>query len=185
MKENKKKIIIASVILFIILALIVTIIIVNHKEDIPVISKDKIEDTITQYLIEEDKKQEDNYKEYSDFKTFINLKIVGIELDGNKTYVYAWALVEDYHVKEDVAELGSGSSMAYKFTMKNDKITKCENPEDGDGYAESMKLLFPEEIYEKLVAIDGSEDLIEGLDEQVKQYYGDKYNKETMINIEQ
>lgn len=126
-----------------------------------------------QYLI---KKEEENHHigrekfviNGDNFKTFIDIAELGIEQNGDETYVYVWALIESYSVQEELTN--SGSSMPYKFTIKDNNIINCEIPEDGEGYAKSIEKIFPKEIRQK---IKDSENLVnqEKLEAEAEKYY--------------
>lgn len=108
---------------------------------------------VKQYLIELEKEDFEQREEnittnQENFKTFIDIQELGIETKENETYVYVWALIQNYYLQEEIAT--TGSSMPYKFTIKDNKIISYEIPEDGDRYEESMERIFPKEIRNKM-----------------------------------
>lgn len=167
-----------SIIIFVILILgcIVSPFIIklsNNNTKVANSNKQKPYEIVRQYLI---KKEEENHhigrEEFAtngdDFKTFIDMAELGIEENGDETYVYVWALIESYSVQEELTS--TGSSMPYKFTIKDNNIIKCEIPEDGEGYAKSIEKIFPKEIRKKM---KDSESLVnqEKLEAEAKKYY--------------
>lgn len=108
---------------------------------------------VRQYLIKlEQEKHKIERTEFAvngdDFNVFIDMAKVGIERSGDETYVYAWVLMESCYAQEELVT--SGTSMAYKFTIKNEEIVNYEVPEDGDQYAKSMEEIFPDNIRKKM-----------------------------------
>ena len=80
-------------------------------------------------------------------------------------------MIENYYANENKEQiLDSGSYIPYRFTIKEEQIINCEFPEDGEGYRESIKRLFPEELHEKLEeyaqGVEASE-----IERKVEEYY--------------
>lgn len=172
------------VLVVLILACVVSPFIIKTTTKVVNSNEQKLYETVKQYLI---KKEEENHhigrEEFAtngdDFKIFIDMAELGIEENGDETYVYVWALIESYSVQEELTS--SGSSMPYKFTIKDNNIINCEIPEDGEEYAKSVEKIFPKEIIEK---IKDSENLVnqEKLEAEAKQYYQYLGNDEEFIN---
>lgn len=167
-----------------ILACIVSPFIIKTNTKVINSNEQKLYGIVKQYLI---KKEEENHhlerEEFAingdNFKTFIDMAELGIEENGDETYVYVWALIESYSVQEELTS--SGSSMPYKFTIKDNNIIKCEIPEDGAGYAKSIEKIFPKEIRKKMK--DG-ENIVnqEKLENEAKQYYQYLGDSEEFVN---
>ena len=140
---------------------------VNNREDL----YEKIEE----YLVSlaephnslETKESTPNY-DISDFKVFTDIQKLGIKQKGNQFYVYAWAKVYSYYVEDHQLEVNSGYSAPCKFVIKNDEVTDCIMPEDGERYAESIKEIFPKDIREKMENLDSDNQTIK---EEVDAYY--------------
>lgn len=180
----------ASIIIFVIAILICALspfIIKLNSETSNKISKvdeETLYETVKQYLI---KKEEENHylerKEFAtngdDFKTFIDMAKLGTQKNGEETYVYVWALIESYSVQEELTS--SGSSMPYRFTIKDGSVIDCQIPEDGEGYEKSIEKIFPKEIREK---IKDSENLVnqEKLEAEAEKYYEYLGNNGEFIN---
>ena len=156
----------------------------TNSNKITAMAEEKLYKTVEQYLIK--KEQENHYiarKEFADngddFKTFIDMAKLGIEKNKDENYVYVWALIESYSVQEELTS--SGSSMPYKFTIKDGAVIDCQIPEDGEGYGKSIEKIFPEEIREK---IKDSENLVnqEKLEAEAKKYYEYLGNSGDFIN---
>ena len=73
---------------------------------------------------------------------------------GDTYYVYIWALVESYYVQDKELVSNSGSSMAYRFIIKDNKVVDYEYPKDGSDYSSSLKRLFPISIRLKISYTD-------------------------------
>lgn len=107
-------------------------------------------------------KNKDDYKVFTDYHGF------GIEERNNKKYVYMWILMESYYVEDNTLKTSEGSSMAYKFTFKNNKVIKYELPEDGSSYTNSIRKMFPSSIKNKVLNYDMDNSK---LNKKVKKYY--------------
>lgn len=140
-----KKIIKIAIILLVILVFIIALVVINKKSnkeyyitDHEMLYKDAI-----QYLIDNDP-EENKGKE--DYQIFISYDGFGITEKKDKKYIYMWILNESYYVENKTLQSGSGSSMFYKFTYEDGKITGYENPKDGSYYTKSIKKLCPDII---------------------------------------
>ena len=99
----------------------------------------KLYDVAMEYLKEEE------YKEYSSskqtaYKRFYSYDGFGITENSKYKYAYMWILGESYYLDNDnkIAS-DSGYSMFFKFTFKDGKVKKYENPKDGGEYTKSVK----------------------------------------------
>ena len=167
-----------SIILFVVMIILCTIIpfvVKPISDDKQVISarEDELYKKVEQYLIKLE--QQNHYNERlevnangDNFKTFIDMAKLGIIQNGEESYVYVWALIKSYYVQEEI--VSSGSSMPYKFTIRNNEIVDYQIPEDGDRYAKSIEEIFPKDIIKK---IEKSEELVneEKLEKQAEEYY--------------
>lgn len=98
---------------------------------------------INDYLISLEKPHEG---ENNQFKTFSSIKYFGLDNDKDNIIVYLWAVVESYYKEGEYVISSSGSSMPYKFILKDNKVLKYIIPEDGDKYIQSVEENFPQSI---------------------------------------
>ena len=103
-----------------------------------------------------------------DFKVFTDIAKLGVECENAETYVYVWALIESYYVQDGRLVSNSGSSMPYKFIIKNDEIIDYKFPRDGSEYPKSLKEIFPNNIRKKL---DHSLVDNDNIKKQVEEHY--------------
>ena len=145
---------------------------------------------VEQYLINQEKPHYYSSEKYDEvnyditnFKVFTDITQLGIKQKNDEFYVYVWALIESYYVQDGKVVGNSGSSMPYKFTIKNSEIVDYEIPEDGSYYAKSIKRIFPIDIRVKL-----NDDLVDSakLDNEVKEYYSflDSFNPNNVTTID-
>ena len=131
-------------------------------------------DIAKEYLINQEKETSHD-KDMPNFNSFIAYKGFGIQenIDKTEKYAYMWILQEDYYVIDNKLCSSTGSSMAYKFTFKDDKVVKYDIPEDGSRYTSSMKKMFPEDIYNKIISYDSSSsgELGKNIQQQLEEYY--------------
>lgn len=140
-----------------------------------VTNREDLYEKIEEYLVSleephdslETKESTPNY-DISDFKVFTDIQKLGIKQKGNQFYVYVWAKVYSYYVEDHQLEVNSGYSAPCKFVIKNDEVTDCIMPEDGERYAESIKEIFPKDIREKMENLDSDNQTIK---EEVDAYY--------------
>lgn len=167
---NKK---IGLMIFIVAIILIVSIslgIIIFNKQDNTnwITDSDYLYDIAKEYIITENTALDTGDKNEKDFKVFADYKGFGIEEKNDKKYVYMWILEESYYVRNDKLRSGSGSSMPYKFTFKNDKVVSYQVPMDGSYYASSIKDMFPDTIESKVLGYNMDDSKLKS---QVKEYY--------------
>ena len=163
------------IIIFVIVFLILLGTISYMATEKTVTNREDLYEKIEEYLVSleephyslETKESTPNY-DISDFKVFTDIQKLGIKQKGNQFYVYAWAKVYSYYVEDHQLEVNSGYSAPCKFVIKNDEVTDCIMPEDGERYAESIKEIFPEDIREKMENLDSDNQTIK---EEVDAYY--------------
>ena len=163
------------IIIFVIVFLILLGTISYMATEKTVTNREDLYEKIEEYLVSleephyflETKESTPNY-DISDFKVFTDIQKLGIKQKGNQFYVYAWAKVYSYYVEDHQLEVNSGYSAPCKFVIKNDEVTDCIMPEDGERYAESIKEIFPKDIREKMENLDSDNQTIK---EEVDAYY--------------
>lgn len=125
------------------------------------LNEDKLYDKVEQYLmVAEEKRLAEVEKEASinenveiglNFKTFIDMKKLGIRQNKEEIYVYVWVVVEKYYTTQDGERLVENESCKpYKFTIKQEQIINCEFPEEEEEFSKSIEELFPEEMHTQL-----------------------------------
>ena len=163
------------IILFVIVLLILLGVILYMTTEKTVTDREDLYGKAEEYLVSleephyslETKESMPNY-DISDFKVFTDIEQLGIKQKGNQFYVYVWAKVYSYYVQDNQLEVNSGYSAPRKLIIKNDEVTDCIMPEDGERYAESVKEIFPEDIREKMENLDSDNQTIK---EEVDAYY--------------
>lgn len=173
MKKSIK--IILAIFTIIVILLIIFIVLKYNSKEVIVNDKDYLYEKVEQYLISQEqphyfletKDSKPNYN-VSDFKVFTDIAKLGVGQCKDETYVYVWALVESYYIQDGKLIHNSGSSIPYKFILKNDEIIDYQIPKDGSEYAKSIKKIFPNDIRNKL---DNSLVNSNYIREQVKEYY--------------
>ena len=96
------------------------------------------------------------------------MKELGIKKEKDETHVYVWAIIQSYYVQEELTS--TGSSMPYKFIIRNNEIVDYEIPKDGAQYQKTLETIFPEDIREKIQNIQTSSDS-QMLEKQAQKYY--------------
>ena len=170
----KKGIYIILVIVSICIIACGVIVLANKSKEVYITDNDFLYDVAKEYLINKEKETSHD-KDMPNFNSFIAYKGFGIQESSDKTekYAYMWVLQENYYVLNNQLCSSTGSSIAYKFTFKNDKVVKYDIPEDGGNYTSSMKNIFPRDKYNKIISFDGSSsgELGKSIKEQLKEYY--------------
>ena len=87
-------------------------------------------------------------------KTFCAYSLFGSEVKNNKTYMYFWALWEEY--RSENRKLVAGTGMDGPITLiatrsqRGYTITEHQLPENGTAYAPSIKKIFPLKYYNEI-----------------------------------
>ena len=108
------------------------------------------------------------------------MKELGIKKEKDETHVYVWAIIQSYYVQEELTS--TGSSMPYKFIIRNNEIVDYEIPKDGAQYQKTLETIFPEDIREKIQNIQTSSDS-QMLEKQAQKYYQYLDNESSDINV--
>lgn len=109
-------------------------------------------------LDEKIQKYLENYIESPSFggKMFCAYKMFGTETKNNKDYVYLWTLCMEYFVKDRALMKGTGVSMPIALISvrlhQGNKIVGHQKPVDGEGYAESIRKIFPKKYHKAIFA---------------------------------
>lgn len=175
MKSRIKMALIIIGICIVIVGIIYGVIVLNNKnKEVYITDNDYLYSVAKEYLIKQEKETSHD-KDMPNFNSFIAYKGFGIKENSDKTekYAYMWVLQENYYVINNQLCSSTGSSMAYKFTFKDDKVVKYDIPEDGSRYTSSMKNIFPNDIYNNIISYDSSStgELGKSIEEQLKEYY--------------
>ncbi len=167
MKTKKSILIFISIIAIIFLGIFLAVKLLNKRDEYYITDYEQLYDVAVQYLIDNDDNQNKSKERY---KIFIDYKGFGITQDKEYRYAYMWIYDESYYVSNDKIISDSGSSMPYKFTFKDNKVVKCEIPKDGSQYVSSIKYMFPNDIENKVINYQFSDDKLKN---DVKKYYSD------------
>ena len=194
MNKTKKIFMITLLVILIIIAMFITMFCIDinrMKNNKPVVfstwgysyvppidlKEEEIELAIMNYIIE---KGDSEQKHHEDEKTFASMRIYLIEeKERDKHYnIYAWVLDGKYYLENDEIKQDSGSSIPYKFVVKNvdDNFTVTDSriPRDGSYYSVDMKNIFPSSVRNDMDKIhtDGTmEELNADIQKQVEKYF--------------
>ena len=87
-------------------------------------------------------------------------------------------LEEKYYLENNEIKQGSGSSIPYKFVVKNNDgkftVTDSRIPRDGSYYSVDMKNIFPKNVRDDIekVYVDGTIERLElDIEQQTKLYF--------------
>jgi hypothetical protein len=115
-------------------------------------------------------------------KMFCAYSLFGSEVKNNKTYMYFWALWEEY--RSENRKLVAGTGMDGPITLiatrsqRGYTITEHQLPENGTGYAPSIKKMFPLEYYNEIFSKTQlfntviAKELMNNVEQQARKYYG-------------
>ena len=168
-KSKKYRTSIIILILVVIICAIIPFILKPTK--LSSLEEKKIYQDIEQYLInlEEKNHQVNNKNKNDDFKVFVDIAEMEIKKENEETFAYVWALIKTYYVEN--GELQSdGSSMPYKFIIKDNEIKEYQIPEDGERYISSINEIFPKDVREK-IDISSNEVNVEKIENKAQEYY--------------
>ena len=159
--------------LIIVLIMITSLLMVSgcNKKENYITDNEQLYDEVVKYMIDNDnnpEKSKDRYKLFIDYTGF------GITEDDNNKYVYIWISDEAYYVEDNKIISGSGSSIPYKFTLKDNKVIKYETPKDGSEYISSIKKMYPDDIEDEVINYKYKDNK---LIKEVREYYSDLEDK--------
>lgn len=141
------------------------------------LKEEEIELAIMDYIIE---KGDSEPKHHENEKTFASMRVYLIEeKERDKHYnIYAWVLDGKYYLENDEIEQDSGSSIPYKFVVKNIdgkfSVTDSRIPRDGSYYSIDMKNIFPSSVRNDMddVHTDGTIERLQlDIEQQTKLYF--------------
>lgn len=194
MNKTKKIFMITLLVILIIIAMFITMFSIDinrMKNNKPVVfstwgysyvppidlKEEEIELAIMNYIIE---KGDSEPKHHEDEKTFASMRVYLIEeKERDKHYnIYAWVLDGKYYLENDKIKQDSGSSIPYKFVVKNVDgnftVTDSRIPRDGSYYSVDMKNIFPSSVRNDMEDVhnDGTiERLKLDIEQQTKLYF--------------
>ncbi len=94
-------------------------------------------------------------------KNIDTFKVLGTDKKNDTAIYYVWAYIIDYTYKSNKLTENRGSSLPVKLYLLNDKnnytVVKAEKPLDGDQYDNSMKKLFPKDVYKQASSFGNEE----------------------------
>lgn len=141
------------------------------------LKEEEIELAIMDYLIE---KGDSEPTHHENEKTFASMRVYLIEeKERDKHYnIYAWVLEEKHYLENDEIKQDSGSSIPYKFVVKNIDgkftVTDSRIPRDGSYYSVDMKNIFPNSVSDDMndVHTDGTIERLQlDIEQQTKLYF--------------
>lgn len=155
----KKGIVICLIIAIIIVAVI--IVVNNNKDDVVYVTDNEyLYDVAIDYLKEEYTEEDKENKDKDDFQIFFDYEGFGITVDENIKYAYMWIVEESYYIEDGEVKSGSGSSMPYKIKFVDDVVVDFETAKDGAEYDTSIKEMFPEDVADKILTYNLSDEEI-------------------------
>jgi hypothetical protein len=88
-------------------------------------------------------------------------KVLGTDEKNDTIVYYVWAYIIDYTNESNKLEENRGSSLPVKLYLLNKNniytVVKAEKPLDGDQYDNSMKKLFPKDVYKQASSFGNEE----------------------------
>ena len=141
------------------------------------LKEEEIELAIMDYIIANGDSEP---KHHDNEKTFASMRVYLIEEKKKDEHynIYAWVLEEKYYLENDEIKQDSGSSVPYKFIVKNIDgefcVTDSRIPRDGSYYPVDMKNIFPKSVRKDMddVYTDGTIERLElEIEQQTKLYF--------------
>ena len=190
--KNTFIIILSAILIFIVMLIVMFGIDVNRmRNNKPVIfstwgysyapaidlKEEEIKLAIMDYIIE---KGDSEQKHHESEKTFASMRVYLVEEKERDKYynVYAWVLDGKYYLENDEIKQDSGSSIPYKFVVKNIDgkfyVTDSRIPRDGSYYSIDMKNIFPSSVRNDMddVYTDGTIERLQlDIEQQTKLYF--------------
>ena len=126
--------------------------------------KDKIYEQVREYLIDNNPVME---KDVEQAKTFVDIEQLGIKGKYKKSFVYVYALIKKYYIKDGRLVEGENIYMPYSFVYERGNITKqlkTKSLNDDD-----LTQIFPPSIYNQISYIDTFDE--SDINKQIEDYY--------------
>ena len=167
--SNKYRISIMILILLVVICASIPFILKPIK--ISSVEEENIYKKIEKYLInlEEKNHQVNSENKSDDFKVYADIQRMGTKKEDEEIIAYAWVLIKTYYVENGELQ-SSGSSMPYKFRIRDNEIKEYQIPEDGERYESSINEIFPKQIVDK---IEKSREEVseEKIEKEAQKYY--------------
>ena len=138
MKKETKIILVCLVTILLIIGIAIGL---NYNKEYYITDNEYLYDVAIEYLREEEYQSSNSNADKQNYHFFFTYDGLGITEDGNNKYAYMWILGESYYIENEERQLGSGYSMFFKFTFKDNKVIKYENSKDGSDYTSSIQKL--------------------------------------------
>ncbi|MDE5587036.1 MAG: hypothetical protein K2I72_01540, partial [Bacilli bacterium] len=168
-KLSKIKTIIMGLVLIVFAILVISSIIkefnFNEKS-----GKDKVYEQIKEYLVENNQITEENVENPH---TFVEIEQLGIKGSYKKSFVYVWALIKSYYLKNGELIEAVTTSMPYAFLYERGKIIKQKIPKsfnEGD-----LREVFPSSIYNQIAYMSNISE--ENINKEIEDYYAEFLDK--------
>ena len=144
------------------------------------LNPEKMEDCISNYLINQDEKNQLHDNE----KSFVAMRTYFIDEREDRVYIYAWILQEKYYEEDGKVKKDSGYSIPHKFELykvdDNYVVTDYTIPRDGSYYERDMKNIFPKNVLDDMYNVhsDGTiEKLSLKIEHDVNLYFKTNYTE--------
>lgn len=114
---------------------------------------------------------------YPQSRVFCSYHTYGTQKDNelNYTYAYLWVYCEEYYMENGQLSMGQGISYPIKLTVEEIggklDVQSHEEPEDGAGYAQSIKTMFPEKYAEAAISGYDVKRFNPNPEEQARMYF--------------
>ncbi len=134
-------------------------------------NKDKVYEQIKEYLVENNQVTD---KSVENPHTFVEIEQLGIKGSYKKSFVYVWALIKSYYIKDGKLVEAVTTSMPYAFLYEKGHIIKQKIPKsfnEGD-----LREIFPSSIYNQIAYRKNISET--NLNKEVEKYYADILDKQ-------
>ena len=134
-------------------------------------NKDKIYEQIREYLVENNQVTDESVENPH---TFVEIEQLGIKGTYKKSFVYVWALIKSYGIKEGKVVEIITTSMPYAFLYEKGQIIKQKTPKSFDEW--DLRQIFPSSIYNQIAFRKNISET--NLNKEVEKYYADILDKQ-------
>lgn len=109
-------------------------------------------------------------------KAFCAYQVLDIETIDEGKYIneYLWATCQEYYLKDDKLETGTGISLPVALSIELDNTYKVKNhkvPRDGSMYSYDVEHIFPKRTQDEIFAHEIPNELVEQIRQAAEDYY--------------
>lgn len=133
-------------------------------------SKDAIYEQIKEYLIDNNQVSEEGAE---NSHTFVEIEKLGIKGSYKKSFVYVYALIKEYYIKDDKLVEAISTNMPYAFVYKRGKIIKQKTTKSFNEW--DLREIFPSSIYNQIIYINRLSET--NINQKIEEYYKDFLDK--------